>query len=136
MEVLGVDPVRTLVVPRVLAMVFMTTIMDIMTFFMGIASGYVAAIPVFGGNFAAVNDSMVSLLSLPDVIASLGKAAAFGLVIGVVCCYMGLNVKGGSIGVGRAVNQAVVIAFAGVWIVNFIYTALLLGLSPTLYVFK
>ena len=136
MEVLGVDPVRTLVIPRVLAMAFMTMIMDIIAFAMGIASGYLAAIPVFGGNLAAVNDSMVSLLSLPDVFASLGKTLAFGIVIGVVCCYMGLNVSGGSIGVGKAVNQAVVIAFAGVWIINFVFTSMLLGLSPSLYIFK
>ena len=136
MEVLGVDPIRTLVVPRVLAVTFMTTILCIVTFIMGVASGYVAAIFVFGGRLVNVNYAMISLLNLPDVYAAVGKAFLFGLVLSVVCCYMGLNVKGGSIGVGKAVNQAVVIAFAGVWVVNFVYTALLLGLSPTLYVFK
>ena len=136
MEVLGVDPIRTLVVPRVLAVTFMTTILCIVTFIMGVLSGYVAAILVFGGRFTQTNYAMVSLLNLPDVYAAVGKGFLFGLVLSVVCCYMGLNVKGGSIGVGKAVNQAVVIAFAGVWVVNFVYTALLLGLSPTLYVFK
>nr|WP_179798222.1 ABC transporter permease [Actinomycetospora corticicola] len=136
MEVLGVDPVRTLVLPRVLAITFMTAIFDIMALIMGLVSGYLAAGPVFGANLPAYIASMYDLLNLPDVIASLGKAAVFGLVIGVVSTYMGLNVKGGSIGVGRAVNQSVVIAFAGVWIVNFVFTSLLLGLSPSLYVFK
>jgi phospholipid/cholesterol/gamma-HCH transport system permease protein len=136
MEVLGVDPVRSLVIPRVLAITFMTAIFDIMALIMGLVSGYLAAGPVFGANLPAYIASMYDLLNLPDVIASLGKAAVFGLVIGVVCTYMGLNVKGGSIGVGRAVNQSVVIAFAGVWIVNFVFTSLLLGLSPSLYVFK
>lgn len=136
MEVLGVDPIRTLVVPRVLAVTFMNTIMVIMAFFLGIVSGFIAAILVFGGTYAATSEAMVSLLAIPDVIAAVFKAFLFGLVMSVVCCYMGLNVKGGSIGVGRAVNQAVVISFAGIWIVNFVYTGLLLGLSPSLYVFK
>jgi phospholipid/cholesterol/gamma-HCH transport system permease protein len=136
MEVLGVDPVRTLIIPRVLAITVMTTIFDIMALIMGLISGYLAAGSVFGADRAAYIASMTDLLNVPDVIGSLAKAACFGLVIGVVSCYMGLNVKGGSIGVGRAVNQSVVIAFAGVWIVNFIFTSLLLGLSPSLYVFK
>lgn len=136
MEVLGVDPIRTLIVPRVLSITFMTAIFDIMALIMGLVSGYLAAGPVFGANLPAYIASMYDLLNVPDVAGSITKAACFGLVIGVVSCYMGLNVKGGSIGVGRAVNQSVVISFAGVWVVNFIFTSMLLGLSPSLYVFK
>ena len=136
MEVLGVDPIRTLVIPRVLAMTFMTAILDVMALFAGLASGYIAAGPVYGGNSAAYTASLFDLLNVPDVVGSIAKSAIFGLIIGTVCCYMGFHVKGGSIGVGRAVNQAVVIAFAGVWAVNFIFTSMLLGLSPSLYVFK
>ena len=50
-----------------------------------------------------------------DLWGSVAKCALYGLIVGVVSCYVGLNAKGGSIGVGRAVNQAVVISFAGIW---------------------
>jgi phospholipid/cholesterol/gamma-HCH transport system permease protein len=136
MEVLGVDPIRSLVIPRVLAITFMTAIFDVMALIMGLVSGYLAAGPVFGANLPAYTASLYDLLNVPDVVGSIVKAGCFGLVIGVVSCYMGLNVKGGSIGVGRAVNQSVVVAFAGVWVVNFVFTSMLLGLSPSLYVFK
>jgi phospholipid/cholesterol/gamma-HCH transport system permease protein len=47
-----------------------------------------------------------------------------------------LNAQGGPIGVGRAVNQAVVISFASIWIFNYVYTSALLGLNPDMQVFK
>ena len=54
----------------------------------------------------------------------------------MVCCYKGMSAKGGPIGVGRAVNQAVVIAFALIWVVNVVFTNILLGLNPEIQVFK
>jgi phospholipid/cholesterol/gamma-HCH transport system permease protein len=57
-----------------------------------------------------------------------------GLFIGIVCAQKGLNSKGGAEGVGRAVNQAVVLCFAAVWIFNFIVNAVLLGLNPDMLI--
>jgi phospholipid/cholesterol/gamma-HCH transport system permease protein len=53
-----------------------------------------------------------------------------------VCCYKGLRAQGGPAGVGRAVNQAVVASFAGIWIFNYVFTSILLGLNPSMQVFK
>jgi len=64
------------------------------------------------------------------------KTALFGLIIGIVCSYKGLSARGGPMGVGRAVNQAVVIAFAAVWVVNFLFTAIMLGLNPEIQVYR
>jgi phospholipid/cholesterol/gamma-HCH transport system permease protein len=68
-----------------------------------------------------------------DMLAALGKATLFGLIISVVCVHMGYRAEGGPTGVGRAVNFGVVAAFAGVWVVNLVVTTLLLGLHPELY---
>jgi phospholipid/cholesterol/gamma-HCH transport system permease protein len=71
-----------------------------------------------------------------DLWGSVGKSYIFGLIIGIVCCYKGLAVKGGPAGVGRAVNQAVVAAFAGIWIFNYAWTNIILGLNPSMQIFK
>jgi len=53
-------------------------------------------------------------------------------VIAVVCCYKGMNVSGGPEGVGRAVNQSVVIAFLAIGFIDYAFTQLLLGTHPIL----
>jgi phospholipid/cholesterol/gamma-HCH transport system permease protein len=136
MEVLGVDSVRTLVLPRVIATTLMTAVLDIMALVVGLASGWVAAGPIFGANYAAYYGSLFDLLNTVDMWGSVLKTTLYGLITSVVCCYMGLNAKGGPIGVGKAVNQAVVIAFAGVWVINFVFTTTLLGLNPDINVYK
>jgi phospholipid/cholesterol/gamma-HCH transport system permease protein len=126
MEVLGVDPVRTLILPRVIALFFMTGLLDLVAVLFGILGGYIAAVPILGANPATFVSSLFNNLS----------TALFGLIIGVVCCYKGMNASGGPIGVGRAVNQAVVIAFAAIWIFNMVFTTILLGLNPDIQVYR
>ena len=136
MEVLGVDPIRTLVLPRVLACTIMTAVLDILALVVGLVSGYVAAGPIFDASYAGYYGSLFDLLNTVDLWGSVAKCALYGLIIGVVCCYIGLNAKGGPIGVGKAVNQAVVISFAGVWVINFVFTLTMLGLNPQMSVYK
>lgn len=136
MEVLGVDPIRTLVLPRVLAVVIMTAILDVMALVVGLASGWAAAGPIFDASYAAYYGSLFDLLNTADLWGSIVKCAGNGLIVGVVCCYIGLRAKGGPMGVGRAVNTAVVISFAGIWVLNFVFTLTLLGLNPDIHVYK
>lgn len=136
MEVLGVDPMRTLVLPRVLACTIMTAVLDILALVVGLVSGYVAAGPIFDASYAGYYGSLFDLLNTVDLWGSVVKCAIYGLIIGVVCCYVGLNAKGGPIGVGKAVNQAVVISFAGIWVINFVFTLTMLGLNPQMSVYK
>ena len=56
----------------------------------------------------------------------------FGAIIAVVCCFKGMTASGGAAGVGRAVNQAVVIAFVGVFSFHYVFTAILLATNPEL----
>ena len=71
-----------------------------------------------------------------DMAGSVLKTTVFGLFIGLVCCYKGWRAQGGPIGVGRAVNQAVVIAFSAIYIFNTMFTQLMLGLNPEMMVFR
>lgn len=136
MEVLGVDPVRTLVLPRVVALVILTGLLDVVALCFGVIGGFIASVPILGANPWAFYENLFANLTTPDVWGSVTKTFVFGLIIGVVCCYKGMYAKGGPIGVGRAVNQAVVIAFAMIWVFNVVFTNILLGLNPEVMVFK
>lgn len=136
LQVLGIDPVRDLIVPRVIAVTVMTGLMVLVALTFGIIGGYIAAVPILGASPGAFFASFFSNATVTDLWGSLVKTTIFGLVIGVVCCYKGLTVQGGPIGVGRAVNQAVVISFAAIFIINSLFTSILLGLNPDMQVYK
>jgi phospholipid/cholesterol/gamma-HCH transport system permease protein len=136
MEVLGVDPVRALALPRIVAVTLITGLLDIVALCFGLLGGFIAAVPLLGANPWAFYNSLFANLTTPDIWGSVVKTTLFGLIIGVVCCYKGMYAKGGAIGVGRAVNQAVVVAFALIWVVNVVFTNILLGLNPEIQVFK
>ncbi len=134
LKVLGVDATRTLVLPRVLAITIMMVAFNIIGSALGIIMAMVSA-TVFGttsvgGYFA----SFLSSMTAPELIGALIKSTLTGLFIGIVCAQKGLTVRGGSEGVGRAVNEAVVLCFAAVWVLNFVVNATMLGLNPDMLV--
>jgi phospholipid/cholesterol/gamma-HCH transport system permease protein len=135
MQVLGIDPVRTLILPRIIAVTLMTGLMDLLALAFGVLGGYLAAIQL-GASSAAFQDNFFANATTVDVAGSVIKTTIFGLVIAVVCCYKGFTAKGGPAGVGRAVNQAVVISFAAIWTINFVFTTILLGLAPQIQVYR
>jgi phospholipid/cholesterol/gamma-HCH transport system permease protein len=134
--VMGVDPVRTLIVPRVVAITLVTGLLVLPALVFGVIGGYIAAVHVGGANTALFVDNFFVNATTTDLWGSVVKCSLFGLIVGVVCSYKGFYAKGGPIGVGRAVNQAVVIAFVAIWILNAVYTTTLLGLNPQMQVFK
>ncbi|WP_200958858.1 MlaE family ABC transporter permease [Nocardioides sp. Root190] len=136
MEVLGVDPIRDLIVPRVIAVTIMTGLLDLVALIFGCIGGYIAAVPILGASSGAFLSSFFANATVTDLWGSVLKTTIFGLVIAIVCCYKGLTVKGGPIGVGRAVNQAVVISFAAIFIINTLFTSILLGMNPDMQVYK
>ena len=135
MEVLGIDPVRAIILPRIIAITIMTGLLDLLALVFGVLGGYLAAIKL-GSSSAAFIDNFFANATTVDVLGSVVKTTIFGLIIGVVCCYKGYNAAGGPAGVGRAVNQAVVISFAAIWTVNFVFTTILLGLAPQIQVYR
>lgn len=136
LEVLGINVIRTLVLPRVIGLFLMTGLLDLLALACGIAGGYVAAVPILGSSSGAFVGSFYANANIVDLLGSVIKTSMFGLFIGVICCYKGLKTKGGPIGVGRAVNQAVVVSFAVIWIFNYVFTATMLGLFPGIQVFR
>src|SRR6201989_1462411 len=135
LQVLGVDPIKNLVVPRFLALMLITGLMDIYALLFGIAGGLFAEIAYgqpLGGFFATLFNNA----SITDLWGSILKCTLFGAIIAIVCCYKGMNASGGAEGVGRAVNEAVVIAFLGVFSFNYVFTQTLLATHPEISVIK
>ncbi len=130
MEVLGINPIQRLVVPRVLAMVLVAMLLNGLVAVVGIGGGYFFNVVVQGGTPGAYLASFGALAQLPDLYISTVKAAIFGVIAGVVAAYKGLNPKGGPKGVGDAVNQSVVITFLLLFLANLIITAVYLQIVP------
>jgi phospholipid/cholesterol/gamma-HCH transport system permease protein len=135
LEVMGVDPIKNLVVPRFLALVFMTSVFDVFALIFGIVGGALATV-VLHGTLTGYVATLLSNATVPDLWGSLVKTACFGGIIAIVSCYKGLTASGGAAGVGRAVNQAVVIELLVVFAFNVVFTQLLLATHPNLDVLK
>ncbi|MGL4304838.1 MAG: MlaE family ABC transporter permease [Mycobacteriaceae bacterium] len=130
MEVLGINPIQRLVVPRVLAMVLVALLLNGLVSVVGVIGGYFFNVVLQDGTPGAYLASFSALAQLPDLYVSEFKAAVFGLIAGVIAAYKGLNPKGGPKGVGDAVNQGVVITFLLLFFANFILTAVYLQVVP------
>jgi phospholipid/cholesterol/gamma-HCH transport system permease protein len=131
LQVLGVDPIKNLVVPRFLALMVVTALLDVFAIVFGLTAGIAAELlyhQKLGGFFA----TLFSNASVTDLWGSVLMCTAFGAIIAVVCSYKGMTASGGAAGVGRAVNQAVVIALVGVFAFNYVFTAVLLATNPEL----
>jgi phospholipid/cholesterol/gamma-HCH transport system permease protein len=135
LQVLGVDPVKNLVVPRFLALMVATGLFDIYALLFGIFGGILAALS-FGQPLGPFWGTLFANASVVDLWGSVLKCTMFGAIIAIVCCYKGMSASGGAEGVGRAVNEAVVIAFLGIGAFNYVFTQTLLATHPSILVIR
>ena len=129
--VMGVEPIKGLVVPRLIAITVTAVLFDIFS----LLSGMTGAIVVVLENHAPLGPFFASFFANATSLelgASVLKAGIYGAVIAIVCCYKGMTASGGPEGVGRAVNQAVVIAFLMIGAIDYTFTQLLLATHPIL----
>jgi len=129
--VLGIDPIKSLVAPRFLALMSLTALLNVFALLFGTFGGLLVMI-ANGAPIGAFFATFFTNASVPEITASLIKTTIFGAIIAIVCCYKGLGAQGGAEGVGRAVNQAVVIAFLAIGAVNYVFTQTLLATYPEL----
>ena len=129
LEVLGISPIQRLVVPRVLGCVLVAMLLNGLVSVVGVVGGYVFNVLVQHGSPGAFVTSFRSIATMEDLVLGEVKAAIFGLLTALVACYRGLTVKGGPRAVGDAVNQSVVIAFALLFVTNFVITSIYLQLG-------
>ena len=128
LRALGTDPVRKLVVPRVLAGFFMAPVLTVIADTVGIIGGWLIAVFQLRVASSVYWSSVIEGLYLEDAWMGLIKPFCLGFAIVTIGCHVGLRTKGGTQGVGRATTNAVVAASVAVIAVDFFVTRLLITL--------
>ena len=128
LRALGTDPVRKLVVPRVIAGVVMAPILTVISDFMGILGGGIIAVFQLQVASSQYFKSITDGLYVQDAWMGMIKPFFLGFIIVSIGCHVGLGTKGGTQGVGRSTTNAVVGASVAVLAVDFFLTRLLITL--------
>jgi phospholipid/cholesterol/gamma-HCH transport system permease protein len=131
LKVLGVDPVKNLVVPRLLVLISAALLFDVFAVLAGLVGLVVVALQN-GQPLGPVFSTFFSNATALELEASVLKCGVYGAIIAIVCCYKGINASGGPEAVGRAVNQSVVITFLAIGFTDYVFTQLLLATHPIL----
>jgi len=128
LRALGTDPVRKLVVPRVLAGFFMAPVLTVISDTVGILGGWLIAVYQLRVASSLYWTSITEALYLQDAWMGILKPFFLGYVIVTIGCHVGLRTSGGTQGVGRSTTAAVVAASVAVIAVDFFVTRLLITL--------
>jgi len=123
--VMAVNPVKHLIVPRVIAGVLMVPVLTVVSDFVGILGGYFVGVHLLGINSGVFIKNITRLVTLEDIYNGLIKAACFGLILSLIGCYKGFNTSGGAEGVGRATTEAVVLASITILVSDYFLTAIM-----------
>ncbi len=121
LTVMGINPVRFLVVPALIALMVMV---PALTFFSGLAGLFAAGLYVgadLGLSMAAYDDQTIEILSTDDVMHGMGKSLIFAALIAVIGVANGAAVTGGAEGVGRVTTRAVVQAITAIVLTDMIF---------------
>ena len=111
LETMGINPVRFLVAPKVLALFLMLPCLTVVGDLAGMLGGYLVGVTDLGINSHLYIQVAAKFLSLKDIYTGLSKSLVFAVIISLVGCYQGLTTKGGAVGVGRATTVSVVTSF-------------------------
>jgi phospholipid/cholesterol/gamma-HCH transport system permease protein len=122
LRALAIDPVRYLIVPRVVAMMVMLVALTVIGDLVALLGAAVTAKLVLGIEWMTMYHSFVDYLKPYDFLHGVYKSIAFGLSIALTSCYFGVTVRGGAVGVGKAVNAAVVAAAVSIMLLDFFMT--------------
>ena len=125
LDTMGTDPVRYLVLPRVLASFFMTPVLTVFAMLIGISAGLFMTVVVMGAEWhfqmSHISDWMIPY----DYVQGLSKGLVFGVSISLICCRNGLQTSGGAEGVGKATTEANVSSCIAILILNLVMSIIL-----------
>jgi phospholipid/cholesterol/gamma-HCH transport system permease protein len=128
LRALGTDPIRKLVVPRMVAGVLMAPVLTVISDFVGIVGGWIVARFQLQVASSIYWSSITKALYMQDVWMGLIKPFVLGFVIVTIACHVGLRTSGGTQGVGKATTVAVVAGSVAVIAVDFFVTQILINL--------
>lgn len=134
LRVLGQDPIRSLVLPKMIAVVVTYMLMNLWVIVTLVIQGAIFVQVLGDATAASFFDSFLVNLTVPEVVSNLIKVSLIGLFIGAVCASKGLTSTRGAEGLGRAVNQAVVVTTIMVLSLTIMFNIILEGSTPGLTV--
>ncbi len=126
MRGLGMDPIKKLVAPRMIASTAMLPLLTVVADLFGLVGGWIVSLYTLRLNTALYWNTALRSLAYNDVLEGLMKPLVFGFIIGTIGCYFGINTTGGTRGVGRSTTQAVVTASILVIIADFFVSKIVL----------
>lgn len=127
LESLAINPVRYLVMPRFLASIVMLPVLTIIANFIAILGAFLVAYLFLDVSYEVFFWSAKSVFDLKDIIGGLIKAFFFGASISIIGCHVGLNARGGALGVGNATIRAFVLAASMTLILDYVLWVTIFG---------
>jgi phospholipid/cholesterol/gamma-HCH transport system permease protein len=124
LESMALDPIRFLVVPRVLATTLSLVLLAVIGDLTSVVMGGVTGVFFLDIPYELYKNNTIDQLSLSDFVTGLFKAGVFGTILGLIACHNGLRVTGGAAGVGKATTDTVVQTVVMVVIADLIFSAL------------
>ncbi|HUY82148.1 MAG TPA: ABC transporter permease [Acidobacteriaceae bacterium] len=128
MRALGTDPLKKLVMPRLVATIVMLFFLTIISDAVGILGGAAVAVSLLGQNASQYFHSAYQTLMYADVLQGLVKPLFFGFIISTIGCYFGMNTRGGTQGVGKSTTQAVVASSVLIIATDFLISKFMIGI--------
>jgi len=129
LEAHALNPIRFLVVPRVIAAVISMTCLAVLSDAVAIIGGWLIAVAALGVPSDRYIQNTLDQVKLADFLTGVGKATVFGLLIGLIACTNGLRVTGGAAGVGRATTGTVVQSVVAIIVADLAFTAIFYALG-------
>ncbi|MBI2373400.1 MAG: ABC transporter permease [Deltaproteobacteria bacterium] len=129
LETMAVSPIQYLVVPRVLALVVVMPMLTMLFNSIGFVGAYIVGVYQAGINPGTFIGRIQRLAELSDLLGGLAKSSVFGLMIGLVACFRGMNATGGSRGVGLAATATVVTCSVAILVVDYVLTTFIIVLT-------
>ena len=125
LRAMGINPIRYLIVPRIVAATLMLPVVTIFADAIAVFGGFVVGVLTIGVGAGTYVNSIKDYFYLKDVFSGLIKAVCFGNIIGTMGCFYGVSTEGGAEGVGAATTRAVVSSCVLVLITDYLLASVL-----------
>jgi phospholipid/cholesterol/gamma-HCH transport system permease protein len=137
LDVMGVKQIRALVVPRVIGLTIASPVLAIVSLGFVVSLNYVLGPGALGYSHGVyLHDVGMTVIPLDLLLPLAVKNMVIGFFVGLVACHKGLTCRRGAEGVGRAVNQTVVLTFFGIWLFNSFFNLAYLSIFPDVAVLR
>lgn len=124
LELMSINPVRFLVMPRLVAMAVMTPLLSFYSCIMGVVGGGIVGMTQLNVPWSAYIDNAIRFAENKDLFVGMLKAFLFGIIIVITACHQGFATTQGAVGVGNATRRTVILSFLSILIVGYMITRL------------